>query len=66
MASLASITGELVAPYGINPAEYESKCKAIMATDALPERKGWLYDTDVIERDKPLLSKTVKETFSRS
>ncbi len=64
IARPASIAEELVASHEIKLAEYEGK--AIMATGVLPERKGWLYEANVIDQAGPILSEVVKETFSQS
>jgi len=62
IARPASIAEELVASHEIKLAEYEGK--AIMVTGALPERKGWLYEANVIDQASPILTEVVKETFS--
>ena len=57
----ASIAEELTASHEINLAEYEGR--AIMVTGVLPERKGWLYEANVIDQAGPILTEVVKETF---
>ncbi|OPX76255.1 MAG: hypothetical protein A4E44_00784 [Methanosaeta sp. PtaB.Bin018] len=57
----ASIADDLVASHEIDLAEYEGR--AIMATGVLPERKGWLYEANVIDQAGPILTELVKETF---
>jgi len=57
----ASIAEELVASHEINLGEYEGK--AIMVTGVLPEHKGWLYETNVIDQVGPILTEVVKELF---
>jgi hypothetical protein len=61
IARPASIAEELVASHEINLAEYEGK--AIMVTGVLPERKGWLYEANVIDQAGPVLTEVVKEIF---
>lgn len=61
IARPASITEELVASHEIILAEYEGK--AIMATGVLPERKGWLYEANVIDQAGPILTEMTKEIF---
>jgi hypothetical protein len=57
----ASIAEELVSSHEIKLAEYEGK--AIMVTGVLPERKGWLYEANVIDQAGPILTEVVKESF---
>jgi len=63
IARPASIAEELTATHEINLAEYEGK--AIMVTGVLPERRGWLYEANVIDQAGPILTEVVKETFSQ-
>lgn len=62
IARPASIAEELVASHEIKLAEYEGN--AIMVTGVLPERRGWLYEANVIDQAGPILTEVVKETFS--
>lgn len=57
----ASIADEVAASHAIDLAEHEGK--AIMVTGVLPERKGWLYEANVIDQAGPILTELVKETF---
>lgn len=57
----ASIAEELTASHEINLAEHEGK--ALMVTGVLPERKGWLYEANVIDQAGPILTEVVKEIF---
>jgi hypothetical protein len=61
IAKPASIAEELTASHEINLAEYEGK--AIMVTGVLPERRGWLYQANVIDQAGPVLTEVVKEIF---
>jgi len=61
IARPASIADELAASHEIDLAEHESR--AIMVTGVLPERKGWLYEANVIDQAGPILTELVKETF---
>jgi hypothetical protein len=63
IARPASIAEELVATHEINLAEYEGK--AIMVSGVLPERRGWLYEANVIDQAGPILTEVVKETFGQ-
>lgn len=63
IARPASIAEELTATHEISLAEYEGK--AIMVTGVLPERRGWLYEANVIDQAGPILTEVVKETFSQ-
>jgi hypothetical protein len=62
IARPASIAEELTASHAIDLAEYEGR--AIMVTGVLPERKGWLYEANVIDQAGPILTEVAKETFS--
>ncbi len=62
IAKPASIAEELTASHEIKLDEYEGK--AIMVTGALPERKGWLYEANVIDQAGPLVTELVKQTLS--
>lgn len=62
IARPASIADELAASHAIDLAEHEGR--AIMVTGVLPERKGWLYEANVIDQAGPILTELVKETFS--
>ena len=61
IAKPASIAEELTASHEINLAEYEGK--AVMVTGVLPERRGWLYEANVIDQASPILTEVVKELF---
>jgi hypothetical protein len=61
IARPASIADELAASHEIDLAELEGR--AIMVTGVLPERKGWLYEANVIDQAGPILTEVVKETF---
>jgi hypothetical protein len=63
IARPASIADELVATHEINLAEYDGK--AIMVSGVLPERRGWLYEANVIDQAGPILTEVVKETFGQ-
>ena len=63
IAKPASIAEELTATHEINLAEYEGK--AIMVSGVLPERRGWLYEANVIDQAGPILTEVVKETFGQ-
>ncbi len=63
IARPASIAEELTASHAIDLAEYEGR--AIMVTGVLPERKGWLYEANVIDQASPILTEVVKETFGQ-
>jgi len=39
--------------------------KAIMVSGVLPERRGWLYEANVIDQAGPILTEVVKETFGQ-
>jgi len=57
----ASISEDLVASHEINLGEYEGK--AIMVSGVLPEKKGWLYEANIIDQAGPMLTEVVKELF---
>jgi len=61
IAKPASISAELVASHEVNLAEYEGK--ALLVSGVLPERKGWLYEANVIDQAGPILTEVVKELF---
>lgn len=61
IARPSSIADELAASHEIDLAELEGR--AIMVTGVLPERKGWLYEANVIDQAGPILTEVVKETF---
>jgi hypothetical protein len=57
----ASIAEELTASHEISLAEHEGK--ALLVTGLLPERKGWLYEANVVDEAGPILTEVVKEVF---
>jgi hypothetical protein len=61
IARPASIAEELVASHEIDLEEFEGK--AILVMGVLPERKGWLYEANVIDQAGPILTEVVKEIF---
>jgi hypothetical protein len=61
IAKPASIAEELVASHEIDLVEYEGK--AIMVTGVLPDRRGWLYEANMIDQAGPVLTEVVKEIF---
>jgi hypothetical protein len=46
-----------------NEARTSPRNRAQTETSVLPERKGWLYEANVIDQAGPILTEIVKETF---
>jgi hypothetical protein len=63
IAKPASVAEELDSSHQLNLDEFEGK--ALMVTGVLPERKGRLYEANVIDHAGPILTEVVKETFSQ-
>ncbi len=57
----ASIAEELVSSHEISLEEHEGNI--LMVSGVLPERKGWLYEANIVEQAGPILTEVVKELF---